>query len=249
MLSIDDAKASRFEQATLPELRAYADQLGIDYAPTAPGATLRRKLLEACGLPTEVAATQAVPAKRPKIASAREAIVPPYNLTPNGLWGGRRHRVKLPRPAGSKLAAAEGFGWNGKHPYYLPYDEVVAVPEPVLNILRENTRPRPIQRKIPMPDGSVEVTTDWVHDPMPYQYIGVDAETAHLAGSLTEWYQQRGPAWFDKRTHAELRQIAGLCEISLLGHDRKPVAQDEALARLKTFFFGYPDAIEVEDAA
>ena len=245
MQPIESAAAEQFSKSTVEELRAYAKDVGIEESipPGANGDAIRKILLNALGL--EVKASFVVgPAI--KIVSGGEEIFPSYNLSPTGLWGGRRHRITLPRPEGSKLGNYEGFAWNGKAPYFVAYNEVCNIPEPILNILRSNKRRRSFQKRTILDDGSVEITTDWAHDDISFTYIGVDPETADRAGSLMEWYQQKGPGWFDKRSLREMQLIGARCDLSLRHQGPNPplFTKDDALALLKTFFFGYADAIE-----
>jgi hypothetical protein len=247
MIPLSQAKDEKFSRSTLPELREYCDQLGITYTKQHNGEALRRMLFESMGLgePSMPAAAEKQRAK--VVARTKEPITPPYNLTPEGLWGGRRRRVSIPRPEGSKMAKAELFGWNGKKPYYLPYGEVHAIPEPIYHILRENKRRRPVEQHIPIPGTMMqEVTTAFEFDDTPFTDHGVDPDTAHLAGSLTEWYQQKPPSWYKDRSDLELGVIVRA--LSLLERDkegkRKP--RDEILGELFVFLYGHPD---VEDAA
>jgi hypothetical protein len=246
MLDIQTAADERFESATLPELREYAKELGIEESlkPTMNGEKIRGLLLAALGIEQKMAA-----ALRPapmRVVRGNESIFPSYNLTPLGVWGGRRHRVKLPRPEGQKIANAEGFGWNGKATYYVPYDEVANIPEPILNIIQQNKRRRAFQKRIPMPDGTTEITTAFEFDDIPLSYLGVDPETKDLAGSLMEWYQSKGPEWFEARSISELTSIGKKCDLPMRtdrGKDSRPMEHEEALATLKLFFFNFPDAV------
>lgn len=246
MQSIESAAEGRFESSTVEELKEYAKGLGIDEQLKGNESSdkIRAMLLTALGLAVKGEVPK--PLGMPRVVNAGEAIFPEYNLSPVGLWGGRRHRIKLPRPEGSKMANAEGFGWNGKETYYIAYDEVTNVPEPILNILRTNKRRRSYQNPVAMPDGSKEITTAWAFDDIAFSYLGVDPDTAERAGSLLEWYQRKGPSWFNKRSLRELQLIAGKIELVMRhpGKDGKTFDHDEACAAMKTFFFGYPDAIE-----
>lgn len=240
MITLEEAKRSAFENATIPELRKYCEQAGIEFAPADSGPVLRKRLRSNFGI---VSAANQFTAPRKK-AKPKSSIFPEYNLTPDGIWGGRRHRVRLPRPAGIKEGVAEIYGWNGKHGYPIKYDEVDLVPEPILNILKDKKRPRPVR----VDKGNGEITTSWEFDDFPFSYLGVDEDTKDRAGSLTEWYQQKGAKWFQGLSIHELQSIARLIELSIMGEDKKPLEKSDLLARLNVFFFGYPDPLEEEAA-
>jgi hypothetical protein len=236
MISLEEAKKQAFENATIPELRNYCLTAGIEFAPADSGPVLRKRLRSNFGI---ASAAQQFTAPRKK-AKAKTEIFPPYNLTTDGIWGGRRHRIRLPRPPGVKEGVAEMFGWNGKHPYPVKYDEVDLVPEPILNILRDKKSPRPIR----VDKGNGEITTSWEFNDLSFSYLGVDEDTKDRAGSLSEWYQNKGVKWFQERTLPELMAIARLIEISTNGADKKPLDKDGMLGRLCLFFFGYEDPLE-----
>lgn len=249
MIPLDQAKENRFEHSTREELAAYLTDIGEEVAARAKAETLRKLLLDKLGIAdVYTQALEGRPAAAP-VRKAGEQVVPAYNLTAQGKWGGRRHRIKMPRPDGTKNARAEGFSFNGKATYWIPYDEVVSVPEPILNLLRTNKRRRPIRINTRLDDGSTEITTGWEFDDVPFSYLGPDQETAHLAGSLSEWYQAKGPAWFEARTLRDLQLIAQKCEVSVNRRENGAAkTQEDLCGDLKLFFFGYADAVEAEAA-
>lgn len=245
-ISLNEAKKTAFVTSTRSELRAYAEELGIEHVPAnADAKTLRRMVCRELGVVIDVEGV-AAPAMVVKTTQGGDAIFPSYNLTPDGIWGGRRHRMSLPRPEGAKMAQAEGFAWNGKHTYYIPYDEPVAVPEPIYNIIVQNKRRRPMN--VPTPGGELgERTTEWEFDNAPMHYIGLDPDTKDRAGSLLEWYQSRGTEWFANKTFRQLGQIAAKLEVRQTqfmgsGVPRRPLDEEELRGRVMEFLFGYADA-------
>lgn len=246
MITLNDAQENKFATSTRSELRAYAEQLGLENVPpNANSATLKKLVCAALGIALE---NDGAAAPTPKVTTMHggDSIKPTYNLTPNGIWQGRRHRLSIPRPDGSKYAEAEGFAWSSKHTYYIPYDEVIDVPEPIYNILVTNKRRRP---KMVRPEGGDpgEFTTGWDFDAMPINYLGVDEATKDRAGSLLEWYQARGTGWFEDKTDRQLRQIAGLLEVATTawngdGQPRRMLSTDELRDAIMEFLFGYADA-------
>lgn len=243
-ISLEQAQATRFQNSTTPELHEYCEQLGLTHGTQDERTTLITRLMAACGLGQHTFTQQG---DTPKVARASgEDVVPPYNLTPDGIWGGRRHRVKLPVPEGSKLAKSERFDWNGKF-YSINYEEPTDIPEPILEILRNNKGRRISQEKIGT-DG--ESTTRITPTDRGFSYIGVTPGTEHLAGSMTEWYQKRGAGWYDKRSPQEINLIAGKLGVKTrheLNGRTEVVPHADVVAGIKTFLFGYPDAIDAPE--
>lgn len=247
MIPLKEAQKNAFLTSTKTELRAYAEELGIEGAPTdAKG--LRRAICSELGIAIDVEGRPA-PAPEVRAAQGGDKIFPSYNLSTNGIWQGRRHRLSIPRPDGTKLGQAEQYNWNGKHPYWIAYDEVDAVPEPIYNIIAQNKRV--IHRSI-RPEGGAEgeLTTQWDFASSPVNYLGVDEETKGRAGSLLEWYQSRGSKWFHDLNPRQLQQVARMLEVSqreYTGPHTPPriIPHDELLAKVMEFLYGYADA-EVE---
>lgn len=245
---LEKAASLRFESSTTDELKSYLTELGEAFDDTEPQAKLRQRALSALGL---VDVTGAANRARPAAASASgEATRPPYNLSPNGLWGGRRHRIKLPRPPEAKIGRAEGINWNGKAVYWIAYDTVESVPEPIYNILSDRRRKIVSQEKVDNPDGSTEIHTKWDFSDVAFTHYGVDPLTADRAGSLTEWYQLKGPGWFEKRNTRQLQSIAAALEIPTNKGDAiKTAKSDEELrGDIFVFLYGFADVKDAEKA-
>lgn len=247
MISLKEAQQENFSRSTRAELRAYAEELGIEAIPdNADAKQLRKMVCAALGIAIEVEGRGAPKPKLEGTTHGTDGIFPSYNLTPNGIWGGRRHRLTIPRPEGSKYARAEGFQWNGKHPYYIAYDEVDAVPEPIYNIIVQNKRRRAHSER-PAGGEMGELTTVWDFDNVPINYHGVDPETAKRAGSLLEWYQARGSEFFAKLTDRQVQQVAQKLEIpptQYMGDKIPPrvLPVEEMRGRILEFLYGYADA-------
>lgn len=249
MIKLADAQAQNFASSTRAELRAYAEELGLDNVPdNATSAVLKQRVMAALGMVVPNSGGGASPvAAKPIKAGKSAAIFPSYNLTPDGIWEGRRHRLSLPRPEGSQLAQAEGFDWNGKHTYYIAYDEVTDVPEPIYQMIATMRRVRVVPRRTTLADGTLEVTTEWAHDPVSFSYLGPDPLTGKRAGSLMEWYQSRGTQFFHERSLRELSAIAVKVDRPVTryvgpGLPPQPLNEVELRESLLEFFFGYPDA-------
>jgi hypothetical protein len=156
-ISLDAALKQQFSAATLEELRHYwREKTGTDAPAKMNGPTLRTKLLRECGIVNEFTG-----AKVGVFKPGQEPIKPPYNLSPNGKWGGRRHRIVVGKPVdATKNENAMSLSWNGAPSYYIRFGEVQAVPEPVYDRLRVMQRPICAPKRTVHDDGAVEITTD-----------------------------------------------------------------------------------------
>lgn len=245
-IPLKEAQKSNFLTSTKKELLAYAEELGIEGVDVSVDAkTLRKMVCSSLGISVD---TDGRPAPTPEVRATQggDKIFPSYNLTPNGIWGGRRHRLSIPRPEGAKVAQAEQYNWNGKHPYYIAYDEVDSVPEPIYNIIVQNKRR---MHKAVKPAGGTEgeLTTQWEFANNPLNYYGVDKDTEDRAGSLLEWYQARGSDWYNKLTDRQLQQVARMLEVSqreYTGPHTPPriLPREELHAKVMEFLYGYADA-------
>jgi hypothetical protein len=205
---------------------------------------IRDSILSALGL---TSTTAAYVGKGIKVSAKGDEIYPPYNLTPNGKWGGRRHRIVLPRPDNT-IAAAESFQWNGKAPFYVPFEEPCDVPEPIYHQIKDLKR---VQVKTEPNGGDGELTTQFSQPSAPYSYLGVTPGTADLCGSMTEWYQLKGPRWFSARSERELELISARLEVEIVDRDGKRLKHEDMIARMLEFVYGSSSVTEddVEEVA
>jgi len=242
---IKEAVKTRFERSTTDDLLEYLGHFELPVHDTDTQEKMRNRILAHLGMSSS--ASEAVRTQQ-KTAKAKEDIRPPYNLTPNGLWGGRRYLVKLLPPQGSKIGRAEAIGWNGKATYWLPYNETHAIPEPIYAILKDRRQRVPKTIRVKHPDGLETMTTEWEFNEMPMVDYGVDPKTAHLAGCIAEWYQGKKPSWFKERSTRELQTIAGLLDIPLKNKNgalEVSKSNEELVSDIFVSLFSYPD---VEDA-
>ena len=249
-MSLDAAKDERFARSTLEELRAFCADLGIEYSPKNKGDHLRAKLMNALGV-TEAFVTSA--GKPREFARPAKDILPPYNLTLSGKWGGRRHRVRLSRPTGQTAAKGEGF-FLGSSQVFVKYNEVCSVPEWAYAQMVDNQVPRPVSKVMRSHDGDKtgEIMIEWEFEQAPFTYLGVDPETADLCGSLHEWYQNKGTKWLDELTLRQLQSVAAILDVQ--STERSPAGVpvhlpiERLLEAVKLRLFSFHD-VEVAAAA
>jgi hypothetical protein len=241
-ITFEEAQATQFQSSTKAELHYYYEQhTGKKLHPQTGGPVAREKLLKVLGIVNEFSG-----AKVGVYKAGQEPIFPDYNLMPNGKWGGRRHRIKVSKPSDATKNENIWVGsWNGSAPYFIRYGEVQAVPEPIYLRIKSLQRPVPTSQSTDMPDGSVEITTVLhLDDRHAVSWLGVDPDTKDHAGSLTEWYQQKGPDWFRKRTERDCQLIAAKLELKWQDDDKRPLPHADILARLVEFIFGFADAVD-----
>jgi len=237
VIPLEDALNVGFESSTRDELVFYCETLGLDTVdPRGDLDKIKDALFSALGH-SRPGVSQRTTAR----AIPRSPVIPPVNLTPFGRWGGARRRIMLPRPEGAKHARAEGFGWNGKATYWLPYDELVAVPYPIYAILLDTKRPR--AKTIPIGTAG-EFTTAWDHNTIPFTDKGEDPITANLPRSMTEWYQEKGPEFYEKLGARDLRTVATNLEVPTTDQDRRQRPHDDILSDVMIFLFGYVPSSE-----
>lgn len=241
-IPIEDAIATRFENSTREELLDYCEQLGIgDVRQSAEMRSLKDRILAQLGMvertPGEVTRTQ---------QRFSSKILPDVNLTPQGRWGGRRRRVRVPRPTtATKSERAIPVGWNGKATFWIPFDEPCALPWPIYQILMQTRSRRAVQKEVDGPNGIKEITTAWEFDDFMLVDYGDDPSTAELPSSLTGWYQDKGPEFYRGLSERDLTTVAGRLDINIIGHDRRRMAANEILDQILIFLFGFAaDSIE-----
>jgi hypothetical protein len=108
------------------------------------------------------------------------------------------------------------------------------------------------QVKVKHPDGLETITTEWEFNEMPMIDYGVDPKTAHLAGSILEWYRGKKPSWFKERSTRELQTIAGLLDIPLKnknGMVEMSKSNEELVSDIFVALFSYPDVEDADKAA
>lgn len=234
-IPIEDAITSRFENSTREELLQYCEDLGItDVRANADMQLLKQRIFSTLGIADRVIVSGGTAAKIYK-----SKILPTVNLTPSGRWGGRRRRIKVPRPSNAtKSEAAMPIGWNGKATYWLPFDEPIDVPYPIFNILRQTRLPRVVQRETEGPGKTTEITTGWEFSDLPFSDYGDTPGTTELPCSLTEWFQEKGPKFYRDLSGRDLQMVADRCDVNTIGVDKKKMSPQEIADAVLVFLFG-----------
>lgn len=248
MKDINTAKSEQYSNSTREEMFDYCRRLGIKVGPASKTDTLRRLLCEASGIvPNESPAVSAV--VRPMRVA--EPIVPLENLTPNGVFGGRKWRVRVGRPPDSPpKEVGTILSWNGKQ-CAIRWNEVNVIPEPIYLQMRDAEQK--VVKSVVNED-KTEQTTVFEYEPKyPMSDARVEAGTEHLCGGLQEWYQKKGPAWIKARSVRELQTICRLLDLPTHTKNERnqklePLPQDELVASLLLYCYGHADVIESEES-
>jgi len=249
MISIDKAKETMFRNSTKEELREYCKILGEKYQPAHGEPALQKILCKALGLSMDVSNPVASVMAAIKPTSK---VTPDINLDPEGIWGGKRFRVRVNRPVsahdkdvGTHIFANGSYGGTVKG-YPIRYNTVQVIPAPILTRLREIELHRHYQETI-----GNDVVTEWTPAEPVYtvEVIMVEPGTEDLPSSLLEWYQKKGPNWFAAiKNIRELQVIAN--KLGIDTHTRNPenkkttpLTAEELSANISTFVYGYPDVM------
>lgn len=233
-MNLTEAVDSKFELCTSAELREFCKEVGIQIGPRSAERTMRDALRQHFG--------QLVGFEAPANRNSRKAseTLPPYNLIlERGKWGGRRHVIMLQRPPGeSDKAVGRYFSVNG-YEFLVPYDETVKVPEPILHCIRNCVVPQGKVIKVPNGEGEMDMKTVIdIKQTHTLDYKGVDPETKDRAGSLIEFYNQKGVAWFDELNPAQIREIcAYIGDIPMRDKQDRELDAENLRNRLKIYFF------------
>ena len=250
-MKFEQAVKERFERCTPRELREFCKQHNIKIGPNTAPDTMVRKLLEALDLSPNVHADTA----RDKVVRlrSRSEVIPPYNLTFEGTWEGRRRRIRLARPADAvKGDGAIEVSVNGKNPYPIPFNRVEAVPYPIYNRLNELRQVNRYQKTLD--SGEVTTAFDFTDPKYNFADLGDDPDTADRARDLNDWYRAKGPTWLRERNIREMRMIANICQIddrvkNDAGTGTRPMNEDELLQALMLAFYNEIDVEEIGEAA
>ncbi len=253
-----------FRNSTLEELRAYCQMIGIKIHPRHRDEALKALLCKELGLVVDAASPIAdvVRTIRPK-----SDITPPMNLSPEGIWGGKRYRGTVRKPENDTTKSdfgmyvyANGSYGGTKQGYPIKFDAVQVIPAPVYQRSKElETHKHRVQtEEVVLDDVSAfDNVTVFEHRPKFSLDFQVEEGTEHLPGSMQEWYQLRlkdDPKWFEKR---DLREMNIICEkLSIdtreLDEKGKKAAQiplEGLKAAVYTFLYGYPEIDTTEAAA
>lgn len=111
------------------------------------------------------------------------------NLTPNGIWTGRRHLVTVINNTGDPNLKGLTVHWEGKPCDFL-FGVEKSVGEPWWNVVKTTRTTLLSWSTVTENDGTKRIVyKDNTTPSISYHYGGVDPETEHLPGSLLEYFQ------------------------------------------------------------
>lgn len=212
-----------FKGCSRAELEAFAGQIGVEFHPNIGDEKLRARMMEKLGKePVEMPGTNEV--QQVDGPDAEEAgdhhlslkELMKLNLTPDGLWEGRRRLVTIVRPDNFKGNAPHPFRW-GRALCTIPYNRMVSVPYPIYHIIRNSDYKEVEQERTTGRDGTPRVINHYVtQNRWRYNDLGDDPKTEHLPVSQKDQFQQVAErsglfAEWDRRQLTRLaRRITGI---------------------------------------
>lgn len=240
-ITLDDALKNKFNLSTEEELGAFAKEVGVKFSAKDNWETKREKLLSSFGQKADnVTSSSDLRPKQIKNTN-KGRIVPDYNLSPVGTWEGRRRRITLSPPPGVSREKKRVVSFNGYETEII-YNQPICVPEPIYLLLSDAKYVIPHQEKT-INDGAVESVRTYFKEQRVNLFTQdeVDSETAHLCGSLSEWYQKKGPEFIASLNEKDLVVVARELQIPLekkdLGNMRR-LTNDEIREEVYIFLYG-----------
>ena len=249
-ITLNDALVDKFKLSTEEELDIFAKEVGVKFSAKDNWDTKREKLLSSFGQKSDnVTSSSDLRPKQIKNTNTGR-IVPEYNLSATGKWEGRRRRINLSPPHGADREKKRIVSFNG-YEVGIVYGQTICVPEPVYLMLSDAKSVIPKQEKT-MNEGNVESIRTYFEEKRVNLFTvdEIDPETAHLCGSISEWYQLKGPKFIASLDDQDLVIVARELQIPLekkdLGNMRR-LTNDEI--REAVYIFLYGDVLIDEVAA
>ncbi len=177
----EDWVQARFQGLTKDELLEAGKIFGCEFDRGADVAVMRTKLCEKTG-----AAPFKEPAPAPR-ASGKMGKKP--NLTPQGVWEGRRRRVIISRQAHEINHKAKALIWEGVTRLFA-YDEVIDMPDPWFNVMASAVSAHLSQKKVKDEEGNLDAM-ELIETPYNvhlFRDLGVTPGTEDLPGDLSEYW-------------------------------------------------------------
>lgn len=192
--------SNKFQGLTKAELREAGSIFGCTFGPNAGEAAMRQKLCEKIG---------EAPMREPEVIKPRTDGKKP-NLTPKGVWEGRRQRVILSRAPHEAQHKAKALIWEGETRYFA-YDEIVDMPQPWFNIMVDAVSAHVYQKPLRDEEGNLlgyqRIETPYsVHQ---YRHLGVTPGTEDLPIDLCDYWKQQAQKtdYFARYSRAALIKI------------------------------------------
>ena len=234
---------SDFKFCDKAELREHCKELGIPVGPNTKEDAMRVKLLAHYGKQSEFEPARATARK-----GIRSRVLPPVNLIfEKGQWGGRRHAVTVFRPKDEPdIAGGFDITVNG-YAYPVVYGELSKMPEPHYLALKNMHSVRGRITLAPNPDGGnpLPTTTLMSERRFSMDYVGVVPETAHLPGSLVEYYNGLGQQFFEDLDSKQVRELCMyIGDIPM--RDKMDREFDAELLRSKLIAYFFPEVTNEE---
>jgi hypothetical protein len=184
--------SQRFQGLSRTELREAADILGLNFGPNTSERTMRLKLCEKIGTMPPDEASDPAPVS---IKRGNGPFDPKPNLTPSGVWGGKRHRVTIFPQTNENTDNAQSYVrlFHECEPRDYPFGVELDLPHPHYESLRRAETGTLKDREVKDSSGNlVRIEHYEVKSPRyPHQYHGVVPGTEDLPTSLKDYWQRQ----------------------------------------------------------
>lgn len=172
----------KFQGLTKDELIEAGKIFGVQFDRATDESVMRIKLCEKIG-----EAPMREPAAAPRAVGKNKKP----NLTPQGVWEGRRQRVILSRGQLDMGHRNKALIWEGITRVF-PYDEMVDMPEPWFNVMKDAVSAHVTQKKFNDDDGNLQayVKIETPYNMHSFRHLGVTPGTEDLPCDLSDYWQR-----------------------------------------------------------
>lgn len=257
MRNVEDAKQINFDRSTLEELRNYCVTEKVAFKGSQREETLKKILRAHFNMDGEIIGYTG----KQRTIKPRNQVVPPMNLKPNGVWGGKRHRIRVSKPSllsrrdeAMHVISNGHYGSSDVRGYPIRFGAWVVVPTPIFTRVCEIEKAEVHFMDVPIEiDGakSHDVVAVFKHENLyTVEVDNRDGEPGyqHLPANTMEWYRDKRVDWYASLDVRELQTVAKYLGLATkdIGEKGK-ISPDIPVERLREniyqHVFGYSDPL------
>jgi hypothetical protein len=188
--------ARKFEGLSRTELKEAGALLGVNFGPQTSERVMRVKLCEKVGTMPTASDTESAPDTKPAPSPKKASPFDPKpNLTAQGEWGGKKHRVLIHQQnnEGSDNPQTYVRLFHECEPRDYAFGQEIVLSHPRYESLRLAETGKLIPRELKDAEGNlVKIEHYTTKAPRyPFQYLGVVPGTEHLPESLRDYWQRQ----------------------------------------------------------